>query len=437
MMEEGQIEGHEQRWKDANVKSLPYLLYRGVSIAGRQAPPPQRQQFAGPPTGVVQAKESAAQDMQAVTGIRFDATLNERMYDESGKALRELKRVGDLGSFHYIDNLARALRHTGRILVDWIPKVYDTRRVLTILREDDGEETAVVDPNSPKAFSQTDLPDGGVERLYNPKLGQYEVAVTVGPSYATKRAEAADSIMAFVSAFPAAAEVAGDLIAKNMDWPGSEDIAERLETLLPPGLQDKQVKNLPPEARGIVMNLKRQLEQTTQERDRAASMLGDQEKDRALEAEKIQRDFDAKMAAIQGSLKEVVLKLMAEQQAQTAEQQKGNGEQMIKILMDQEAKFRQLAAQREQTDAKMRDDFLLGAAKIEQARIAAEQAADERAAQPGPDGKPKKRGKRTVRKVSDGVWEMVEEVAAQAAQQNITQRVMKGPDGSMSIEDLQ
>jgi hypothetical protein len=102
--------------------------------------------------------------------------------------------------------------------------------------------------------------------------------------------------------------------------------------------------------------------------------------------------------------------------------------------MDQEAKFRQLAAQREQTDAKMRDDFLLGAAKIEQARIAAEQAADERAARPGSGSwrsldKPKKPAKRIVRKVSEGVWEMVEEVAAQAAQQAITQNVMKGNDG--------
>jgi hypothetical protein len=99
IMEEGQVEGHEQRWKDANNKSYPYLLYKGTSIAGKPAPAPQRQQFAGPPTGVVNAKAGAAQDMMATTGIRFDSTLAERTYDESGKALRELKRVGDLGSF--------------------------------------------------------------------------------------------------------------------------------------------------------------------------------------------------------------------------------------------------------------------------------------------------------------------------------------------------
>ena len=142
------------------------------------------------------------------------------------------------------------------------------------------------------------------------------------------------------------------------------------------------------------------------------------------------------MAAVQGSLKEVVLKLMADQQASMAEQQKGNGVEMQKLLMDQEAKYVKMLTDREASEGKMRDDFLLGAAKIEATRKAAEAAADVRAAQPGPDGKPKKRGKRTVRKVSDGVWEMVEEVAAQAAQQNITQRVMKNDDGGMSIEDI-
>ena len=123
---EGQFEGHEKRWNRANDQAFPYLQYKPTDVGGKLVPPPQRQPFAGPPQGVVAAKMAAAQDMQATTGIRFDATLQERMYDESGKALRELKRVGDLGNFHYVDNLARSLRHTGRILIDLIPKVYDT-----------------------------------------------------------------------------------------------------------------------------------------------------------------------------------------------------------------------------------------------------------------------------------------------------------------------
>ena len=96
VMEEGQVEGQENRWKEANTKSFPYLLYKNVNVGGKPAPPPQRQQFTGPPAGVVNAKIAAAQDMQAVTGIRFDATMQERMYDESGKASESLKESGTL-----------------------------------------------------------------------------------------------------------------------------------------------------------------------------------------------------------------------------------------------------------------------------------------------------------------------------------------------------
>lgn len=305
IMEEGQIEGHEQRWQQANVKSLPYLLYKGTNVAGKPSPPPQRQQFAGPPAGVVQAKISAAQDMQATTGIRFDATLQERNYDESGKALRELKRVGDLGNFHYVDNLARSLRYTGEQLIDLIPKVYDTPRILTILREDDSEESVKIDPTMGKPHDKKTLADGRVQRLFNPKLGDYGVAVTIGPSFATKRAEAADSMLNFMKVIPNSAPLVADLIAKNMDWPGAEEIYARLASQLPPTLQSKNTQNFPPEAKALVNSLTQQLQQMKQEHDKAVALLGDKNADREIdkealanEREKIAKDFEAKIAKI-------------------------------------------------------------------------------------------------------------------------------------------
>ena len=102
------------------------------------------------------------------------------------------------------------------------------------------------------------MPNGKVQKLFNPRMGDYEVAVTVGPSYATKRAEAADSMMAFMKVVPNAAPLIGDLIAKNMDWPGADEIAQRLHTMLPPALQQKDLQNLPVEVRGMVAGLKQQ-----------------------------------------------------------------------------------------------------------------------------------------------------------------------------------
>lgn len=307
VMEEGQVEGHEQRWKNANEKSYPYLLYKGTSISGRQAPPPQRQPFAGPPMGVVQAKQGASQDMQATTGIRFDATLQERTYDESGKALRELKRTGDLGNFHYVDNLARSLRHTGRILIDLIPKIYDTPRILTILREDDSEEQVKIDPSLGVAHQTVPHPtkQGQTQKLFNPKLGDYEVAVTIGPSYASKRAEAADSMIAFSKAVPQAGGLIGDLIAKNMDWPGAEEIATRLASMLPPQLLQKGMDNFPPEAKALIGSLQTNLQKLGMEHQAAIKELNEKRTDQALDAQrvtnekdKIDKDFEAKLTKI-------------------------------------------------------------------------------------------------------------------------------------------
>src|SRR6185312_8066225 len=151
ILEEGQVEGHEPQWQQANTKSFSYLLYKGTSVGGKPAPPPQRQPMIQAPTAILQAIQGAAQDMQATTGIRFDATIQERLYDESGKALREIRRVGDVGNFHYIDNFGRSLKYTGKLLLRMIPKVYDTKRVLNILREDGKEQAIMVDPNAGKS----------------------------------------------------------------------------------------------------------------------------------------------------------------------------------------------------------------------------------------------------------------------------------------------
>lgn len=351
VLEEGQVEGYENMWRDANTKSMPYLIYKGTNIGGKPAPPPQRQQFAGPPVGVVNAKIGAAQDMQAVTGIRFDATQQERMYDESGKALRELKRVGDLGNFHYVDNLSRSLRFTGIQLVDAIPKYYDTRRVLTILREDDSEEQIEINPQLGKPYEQKTIGDA-VKRLYNPKIGEYAVTVTVGPNFATKRAEAADSMLAFMKAVPQSGPLIGDLIAKNMDWPGAEEIGSRLT---PPHLADKGLEKLDPAARGIVATLTQQLQQTQQQLDTAAAMLGDKDKDLAIDQDKIDKDFQAKMAQIQAGITETVMKLQAEtqqdNQAQLVKISKEFEARVMEMLLDFKLSVAELDLKREQATA--------------------------------------------------------------------------------------
>jgi len=298
IMEEGQVEGHETSWKQANRKSFPYLLYRGVNLGGRQAPPPQRQPFSGSPQGVVQAKMGAAQDMQATTGIRFDATMHERMQDESGRAIRELRRSGDLGSFHYVDNLSRALRHTGAILIDLAPHYLDTKRYQTVLREDDTEETVLIDPNADKAYTETRGQDGKTLKVFNPKIGKFAVTVTIGPSFATKRIEAAESMMSFAKALPNTAQLIADLIAKNQDWPGADEIARRLAKAVPPQFLTPDQKDVPPQVQAVIQQLEAQIKQLSAERQQLMAAVNDKNADRAVAQDKVNKDFEAKLLQI-------------------------------------------------------------------------------------------------------------------------------------------
>jgi hypothetical protein len=298
IMEEGQVEGHEDEWRMANIRSNPYLLYKGTSVAGHPAPPPQRQPFAGAPAGVEAAIQGAAQDMMATTGIRFDATLEERTYDESGRALRELRRSGDLGAVHYGLNYARGLRHTGEMLIDLIPKIYDVKRVITILREDDSEERITIDPHLNKPMAEAIGQDGRMMKLFNPTIGKYGVTITIGPNYATKRIEAAENMMAFAKAMPNTASLFADLIAKNMDWPGAEEISSRIAKTLPPQLLQPDQKDMSPQVQALIQSMDQQIKQLGQQLQAAMAALNDKQQDRAIVVEKIQKDFEAKLANV-------------------------------------------------------------------------------------------------------------------------------------------
>lgn len=305
---EGQIEGHENEWKVANTSAQSVLTYKPEALGGQLLPAPQRQAFPGAPAGIIQFGQTAAQDMMAVTGIRFDATLQERVVDESGRAIREIRRTGDIGSFHYVDNLSRSLKRCGELLIDLIPKYYDEKRMVTILREDGSEEMVQIDPHAPKPMQEQKYPPshpvkpGKTLKIFNPTIGKYGVTVTIGPSYATKRIEASESMMDFMKAMPP--QMTGaviDLVAKNQDWPGGEEFASRLAKLVAqqfPGVMTADPKDIPPQVMAMLQSMDSQIKQLTQERMQMIKALNDQSADRQIEMQKINNDFEAKLLKI-------------------------------------------------------------------------------------------------------------------------------------------
>lgn len=238
-------EGFEEIWKFANVKNLAVLPYRSMTPEGQPIPPPQRQMPPPVPSGFVQGMTLNEHDIQAGLGM-YSASLGAPSNEKSGKAILARQREGDVGNFHYIDNLSRSIRYLGRILLDLIPRIYDTRRIARIVGEDGTSEPVMLDPNAPQPVTkETDAFGRVVQEIYNPTLGKYDVRVTAGPSYTTQRQEAAEAMVTITQGNPDLMRIAGDLMFKAMDWPGADEIAERLKKLLPPQLQEQDENGQP------------------------------------------------------------------------------------------------------------------------------------------------------------------------------------------------
>jgi hypothetical protein len=251
IMAEGQDEGHEQDWAAANIKSTSYLRYKQTDIEGRPAPAPQRLQPEPPPAGVMAAAQGVNSDMQAIMGI-FDPNQLPQG-NISGKALNGQQQQIDLTNFDYYDNLTRSLCHVGKIILDLIPKIYDTERVMRIIGDDGKPELLTI--NQQDAVGNV---------LNDVTIGEYDVVMETGPGYNSKRQEAVEAMTPILGADPALMDKIGDLWFRNMDFPGAETIADRLATLNPLAQIDDHSK-IPPQVQMQLKQAQAQVQQMQQE----------------------------------------------------------------------------------------------------------------------------------------------------------------------------
>jgi len=208
------IEPYKQEWDNMNEANYPYIRFRSDPA---HPTGPQRPQPAGIASGYSQMMQICQGALNDTSGI-FKPALGQESNETSGRAILARQKEGDTGSYVYIANWLLAVQFTGEIIVDLVPKIFDTERVLMIL--DEKGDMSSVPVNQPFGA-----------KIYDLRQGKYGVRVTSGPSYSTKRSEAANSMLEFVRIYPDAAPVIGDKLARMMDWEGSEEIADRLEQL--------------------------------------------------------------------------------------------------------------------------------------------------------------------------------------------------------------
>lgn len=243
LLAEGQDEGHENEWNLANIKATPVLRYKQKDIEGQPAPVPQRLQPEPPAAGIVEATSAINNDLQTVVGI-FDPN-QFAQGNLSGKAIRGQQMQIDLSNFHYYDNLTRSLKQTGRVILDLIPKIYDKERVMRIIGYDNQPEMVTI--------NQRIVDENGAEKILNDvTVGEYDVYMDTGPGYQSKRQEAVEAMIPLLQANPELFNAAGDLVFRNMDFPGADVIADRLAAVNPMAQIDEK-SDVPPQVQMQLM----------------------------------------------------------------------------------------------------------------------------------------------------------------------------------------
>lgn len=248
------VEGLENFWQAANTSNLPYLPYNDMSDDGTPQQAPVRSLPPVMAQAYIQGMQIAREDIMRVSG-QYQAEMGAPGNERSGVAIQQRQREGDTATYHYIDNQAKGIRQIGRICLDLIPKVYDVARVIKIMALDGTQSDVQLDPNADAAHQHVmPGPDGQPQPvtpeqadaaqedpnapdptiIFNPNVGRYDVEADVGPSYGTQREEAANAFSTIMAQNPEAFKVVGDFWAANSDFPGADELAERLKRGLPP-----------------------------------------------------------------------------------------------------------------------------------------------------------------------------------------------------------
>lgn len=228
------IEGLESYWKDANIVNYSALPYNDIDDQGRPVQPPSRMQPPILADAYVRGLTVSQQEMRMASG-QWQEDLGQQSNAQSGIAINARVRQSDLSTQHFVEHEAVGLEYTGCIMLEIIPKIYDTRRILRILGEDGIQTEIALDPSALREIQEQQSQDKKkIAYIFNPGFGRYSVTVAVGPSFRTRREEAFSAMSQILQASPQMVGIIGDLLFKSADFPLSDEIAERLHAGIPP-----------------------------------------------------------------------------------------------------------------------------------------------------------------------------------------------------------
>jgi len=282
-----------QYYENANLENRAFLPHKSYDDQNRKLDQPTKVMPPVMPNAYMQGMETAANELLMASG-QYQAEMGEPGNERSGTAINARQRQSDNATYHYVDHLSQSIRYLGRQLIDLIPHIYDTPRVLRILGEDGTEKHVKLDPNAKKAIDgDLDHPtDADVGAIFNPNIGKYDVVADIGPAYATKRQEAFSGYLQIMQRSPDLMAKAGDIFFSQSDMPGAEALADRLQKFLPPQILDE--KGPDPQ----VLQLQQQMQTMHQAATQTLQQAGQQVKDLQQQLADKQHESDRKDAEV-------------------------------------------------------------------------------------------------------------------------------------------
>lgn len=227
IVEEGQLEGHEEDWGNAASTPKAYLKYKAVALDGHIIGAPQRNSYEANIQAIIHAGAQASDDMKATIGM-YDASLGQKSNETSGKAITERKREGDVATYNFVDNLALSVGYLGLIVGELIPVYYDAERQVRIVGKMGEVKTVTINKTDPNG-----KPDPASPQMVDI---QHDLVLDTGPSFQTQREETANTIVELSHQCPELMKLAGDIAIGNMNFTGAQEIAARLKRTLPPNV---------------------------------------------------------------------------------------------------------------------------------------------------------------------------------------------------------
>lgn len=218
-----QIAGHQVMWAEDNLKNYPYLLINQLTD------PNGNPAIVGPnaytkapelPPALAALLQITEQDMQDLLG---NQQAGEQLQPNiSGKAIELIQGRLDMQTFIYMSNMAKAVKRSGEIWLSMAKDIFieEGRKMKGI---NNGGEVESIELLKSRVDES-----GAIEHENDLSEADFDVAVDVGPSSASKRQTTVRSLtgMMQITQDPETLQVLGAMAMMNMEGEGIQDVRD-------------------------------------------------------------------------------------------------------------------------------------------------------------------------------------------------------------------